>query len=92
MTDMTSGRYIEVTFRKGRALAAYLYLPRLAGDRAASTRDLGDGLIADFAADGRLIGIEIASPAVATLARLNSALASLRQDPLTEADAAPLAA
>src|SRR5438128_893634 len=29
------GRYLEVTFRKGRAIAAYLYLPRRAAEPAA---------------------------------------------------------
>ena len=29
------GRYLEVTFRKGRAIAAYLYLPRRGAERAA---------------------------------------------------------
>jgi hypothetical protein len=28
------GRYLEVTFRKGRPIAAYLYLPRRGSDKA----------------------------------------------------------
>ncbi|MFN0011941.1 MAG: DUF2283 domain-containing protein [Phycisphaerales bacterium] len=87
-----SGRHLEMTFRKGRAMAAYLYLPRQSGDHAASTRPLGQGLVADFAADGRLIGLEVTDPARTTLATLNAALATLSQAPLSEAEARPLAA
>ena len=32
---MTKGRYLEVIYRKGKPLAAYLYLPRRDGDTAA---------------------------------------------------------
>jgi hypothetical protein len=45
-------RYLEVTFRNGKALAAYLYLPRAGRvdhlPRVASTRDAGNGLKVDF--------------------------------------------
>ncbi|MBK9129818.1 MAG: DUF2283 domain-containing protein [Phycisphaerales bacterium] len=54
--------YLEVTFRKGRPLAAYCYLPRQDGDRTVPTDEVG-GLVVDFATDGRPIGIEITTPA-----------------------------
>ncbi|MBI4567354.1 MAG: DUF2283 domain-containing protein [Planctomycetes bacterium] len=50
--------YLEVTHRKGRPLAAYYYLPRRDDDKSAKTRRVAAGLLADFAADGRPIGIE----------------------------------
>ncbi len=92
MIPAMSVRYLEVTYRNGRPLAAYLAMPRLPGERAAGTRPLEHGLVADFASDGRLIGIEITDPATATLPVLNAALAALGQPPLGPADAARLAA
>lgn len=84
--------YLEVTFRDGKPFAAYLYLPRRAGDRSARTERREGGVIVDFAADGRPIGLEITSPAQGTLALLNRVLASLNQPPVSSRDLAPLAA
>lgn len=55
-------RYLEVTFRKGKVLAAYLYLPRPAGDHSVKTVTAAPGILIDFGADDSVIGIEIASP------------------------------
>jgi uncharacterized protein YuzE len=85
-------RYLEVTFRDGRPLAAYLYLLRGVGDVSARTERRGDGLLVDFSADGRPLGIEITSPAAATLAAMNRVLASLNEALLTQEEIAPLAA
>ncbi|HRQ71650.1 MAG TPA: DUF2283 domain-containing protein [Phycisphaerales bacterium] len=85
-------RYLEITFRKGKPIAAYFYLPRMEGDRSARTTSLGDGLLADFSADGRPIGIEITSPSSTTVETLNRALAALSQSPVSGAEIAPLAA
>ncbi|MBM4063598.1 MAG: DUF2283 domain-containing protein, partial [Planctomycetes bacterium] len=54
--------YLEVTFRRGRPLAAYYYLPRRDGDSSVRTERASGGLVVDFAADGRPIGIEITAP------------------------------
>jgi uncharacterized protein YuzE len=40
-------------------MAAYLYLPRKPGDHAARMTEIPGGMLIDFAADGRAIGIEI---------------------------------
>ncbi len=84
--------HLEVTFRRGKPVAAYLYLPRREGDRSARTERRDGGVIVDFAADGRPIGIEITSPTRVTLAALNTVLAALQQKPLSSHDLAPLAA
>ena len=39
-------RYLEITFRKGKMLAAYLYLPRVIGAKSARTEEVGPGLLA----------------------------------------------
>jgi uncharacterized protein YuzE len=85
-------RYLEVTFRKGRPMAACLYLPRRPDDRSARTERREKGLIVDFAADGRAIGIEITSPSSVLLPALNQVLAEVHQDPATSEEIAPLAA
>src|SRR2546427_2280121 len=56
------GRYLEVTFRKGRAIAAYLYLPRRGTERAARVSKASAGLLIDYDPQGKPIGIEITAP------------------------------
>lgn len=84
--------YLEVTFRKGRPLAAYYYLPRQDGDRSGRTEAAGGGLVVDYAADGRPIGIEITAPSRLVLSKLNQVLASPGYGPVAREDLAPLAA
>jgi hypothetical protein len=85
-------RYLEVTYRNGRAVAAYLYLPRKQGDISTRTERRVDGLLVDYAADGRAIGVEITAPMLARRDNLNALLAELAQEPLTEPEIAPLGA
>ncbi|OWY69568.1 hypothetical protein B7486_19620 [cyanobacterium TDX16] len=85
-------RYLEVTFRRGRPLAAYLFLDRKPGDTSARTEKRDKGLVVDFAGDGRAIGVEITSPTVSSLEDINQVLNSLHEKPLTAEDVRPLAA
>jgi uncharacterized protein YuzE len=85
-------RYLEVTYRKGKPLAAYLYLPRREGDTSARTERGDSGLLIDYAADGRPIGIEITVPSVLSLEVLNRTLAALSQEPATREEMAPVIA
>ena len=87
-----SQTFLEMTYRKGRPLAAYLYLPRQPNDRSVRTVGGGSGLKADYAADGRLIGIEITSPTLVTVESLNAVLSAAQLPPLSERDIAPLIA
>ncbi len=84
--------YLEVTYRHGKPLAAYLYLPRQNDDRADHTQEREPGILVDYAADGRPIGVEITAPSRLTLETLNRVLTSLHQLPMTASDLAPLAA
>lgn len=88
----SNGSYLEVTFRRGLPLAAYLFLPRRARDRSARTRRTAPGLVIDFASDGRPIGIEITAPSRVTVTAINRVLRSLGMALLTRADLAPLRA
>jgi uncharacterized protein YuzE len=84
--------YLEVTFRHGRPLAAYYYLPRAVGEKSVRTRRVEPGLVIDYASDGSAIGIEITAPTQLSLLTLNAVLAELGHAPASEADLAPLAA
>lgn len=84
--------YLEVTFRHGRPLAAYLYLPRSPGDRSRHTFKADGGLIIDYTESGKPIGIEITAPAAVTIDDLNTVLKGLNAATLTEADILPLKA
>jgi len=84
--------YLEVTYRKGKVLAAYFYLPRNSEAKSVSTRRVDPGLIIDLAADGKAIGIEITAPAQVTTAVLNRVLKELGFEPVASADLAPLRA
>lgn len=84
--------YLEVTFRHGRPIAAYSYLPRDASQRSARTRRVEPGVVIDFTADGQPIGIEITAPAKVSLESLNAALKERGHPPASEADLAPVLA
>ena len=85
-------RYLEVTFRHGRPIAAYYYLPRGTDQKSVRTRRVEPGLIIDFAADGQALGIEITTPGLMSLAALNAVLQELGHAPASEADLAPVLA
>ena len=84
--------YLEVTFRRGRPVAAYYYLPRRDGEQSARTERAGRGLLVDYAQDGRPIGIEITAPSSLDLAQINRLLERLGQKAVRREDLAPLVA
>ncbi len=85
-------RYLEVTFRKGKPLAAYLYLPRSVGARSVRTEEAGPGIRVDFAADGSAIGLEITAPSTITVDQVNAVLARLGAAVIGPEELAPLRA
>lgn len=85
-------RYLEVTFRNGRPLAAYLYLPRQPGAKAVRTSDAGRGVKVDYDASEVPIGVEITAPSAITIDELLALLATLGIDHLDRSELAPLAA
>jgi len=84
--------YLEVTFRHGRPLAAYYYLPRRAGERSHRTKRVEPGMVVDFSRAGRPIGIEITAPTNVTLAAINRVLRRLGFAAMKGADLVPLRA
>jgi hypothetical protein len=84
--------YLEVTFRHGRPLAAYYYLPRRPGQKSHRTRRVEPGLVIDFARDGQPIGVEITAPSKLSLAALNRVMRELGAPLVTRNDLAPVLA
>nr|VFK04702.1 MAG: Protein of unknown function (DUF2283) [Candidatus Kentron sp. H] len=84
--------YLEVTFRRGHPLAAYLYLPRGKGDKSVRTEKAEPGMVIDFGPNGRAIGIEMTAPKRITASLLNRLLTELGAPPITGEDLAPLEA
>jgi uncharacterized protein YuzE len=85
-------RYLEVTFRQGKALSAYLYLPRESGVKAVRTEACGNGLFVDYDARGSAMGLEITAPSAVTLDDVNRVLEGLGQPALTPGEWAPATA
>jgi hypothetical protein len=83
---------LEVTFRKGKAFAAYLYLGRGKARKVARSSERQHGLIVDFNAEGDPLGVEITAPSLVDLDELNEILCELHAEPLTATDLAPLRA
>lgn len=84
--------YLEVTFRHGRAIAAYLYLGREPGEKSCRTERVEPGMVIDFNSAGQAIGIEFTAPGQVSLPVLNQVLAELGVSPMTQDDLAPLKA
>ena len=56
-------RSLQITFRKGRAFAAYLHLSHPTGEKSAKTVASANGLlIVDYGATGQPVGVEITAP------------------------------
>ena len=87
-----SESYLEVTFRRGRPLAAYYYLPRKSREKSYRTQRVEPGLVIDFSRSGRPIGIEITAPEKVSVAALNRVLRELGAEPVRRVDLAPLLA
>jgi hypothetical protein len=87
-----SQRYLEVTYRHGKPLAAYFNLSRRSCDHSVRVEPRGPGYLVDWTEHGRPIGIEMPSPSLVTLDGLNQILAELHLEHAGPADVAPLVA
>lgn len=85
-----SGRYLEVTYRDGAPLAAYLYLARREGDTCARTEKVREGLVVDFSEDDRPIGVEITEPSRIDTDVVNDVLERLGVPGLSQKELAPV--
>jgi hypothetical protein len=87
---MKQATYLEMTYRHGKPLAGYLYLPRREGDKVDHSKAKAPGLVVDFASDGRPMGVEIVSPSIVTLDAINTVLRELHQESVDADEMAPL--
>ena len=85
-------RYLEITYRRGKAIAAYLYLPRQLAAKSVRTEDAGSGLRVDYDADGNAMGIEVTAPGQVAIDSVNSVLERLGAAPIRDDEWAPLRA
>ena len=84
--------FLQVTFRNGRALAAYYYLPRTPGQRSVRTVEMEPGILVDYSKAGTPMGIEITRPQTVSLAAMNRVLSSLGFPRMKRGELAPLRA
>jgi hypothetical protein len=84
--------YLEVTFRRGRAIGAYYYLPRRPGQKSYRTEEAAPGILVDYGRGGHPIGIEITAPTKVTLTAMIHVLRALGQSLLRRDEFAPMRA
>lgn len=89
---MTTTLSLQITYRGGRPLAAYLYLGGDGKRAAARTEELVPDLLVDYAADGSAIGVEILSPATVTVEDIWSVFDRLGLERPSASDLGPLSA
>jgi len=83
-------RELQVTFRGGRLLAAYLYFQKDAKAAVAKTRREPDGMIVDFDSHGAALGIEFIAASQISLAKVNAWLGALGQETASADELWPL--
>lgn len=83
---------LQITYRHGRPVAAYDYLPRDRADAVARSEPHEPGLVVDFAATGDPLGVEITAPGRVTVDAFNALLVELGLPAVDEAELAPLRA
>lgn len=83
---------LQITYRKGRPFAAYIYLAHQPGTKSSRTEQIGPGLVIDYAADGSPLGIEVISPGFVTEGEINAAFERLGLEPPPTGELAPFRA
>lgn len=84
--------FLEMSFHEGKPFAAYLHLPRETGAKVARTREIRPGLLVDFAADGKAMGIEIVNPMQTAAETVLAVIAEVHAGPVSPQELAPLRA
>jgi uncharacterized protein YuzE len=83
---------LQITYRKGKPFAAYIYLAHVPGAKSVRTEPVGPELLIDYGADGSPLGIEIVSPGYVTEDEIITAFDRLGIARPSSADLAPLRA
>ena len=85
-------RYLSVSYRDGKAYAAYFYLTPRTDSRSVRVEHDEPSLIIDFDAQDQPLGIEILAPWMTTADHLNRVLTRLGLPLATPEELAPLKA
>ena len=83
---------LQVTYRRGKPLAAYLYLPHSPGTKSVKTEKVSEDVLIDYAVDGTPLGIEIVSPSDVRMDDIYAAFDRLGLTRPEPADLSPLRA
>lgn len=87
---MAKRRSLEISAYNGKVMAGYLTFGRRPGVVCVRTTRPESGLVVDYTADDRPIGLEITAPSRVTLEAINRVLIALEQAPATVEELAPL--
>jgi hypothetical protein len=82
--------YLEMTFHRGRPIAAYYYLPRRRGQKSYKSVPVEAGMVVDLGRNGEPLGVEITAPSLASPANLNRVFKQFGLPPVKAADLQPL--
>ena len=58
---------LQITYRKGKPFAAYIYLSRQNGQKSVRTEAISEDLLIDYSEDETPLGIEIVSPGMVSI-------------------------
>ena len=83
---------LQITYRKGKPFAAYIYLAHQPGTKSTRTEQIGPELVIDYAADGLPLGIEVISPGFVTEEEIIAAFERLGLEPPPTDELAPFGA
>ena len=84
--------YLEITFRRGRPIAAYYYLPRRPRQKSYRSVRIEPGIVVDLGRGGKPIGIELTAPGLVSQTMFNRVLKQFGLPAAKSADLAPLKA
>ncbi len=82
--------YLEITFRRGKPVAAYYHLPGRPGRKSCRTVKARPGIVVDIAEGDEPMGLEITAPGTVTLAEINQVLQQYGIPELDQEEFAPL--
>ena len=83
---------LQITYRKGKPFAAYIYLSHKHGQKSVRTETITEDLLIDYAQDGTPLGIEIVSPGIVSIDEIQRCFDRLGLGRLEAAELEPLKA
>ena len=81
---------LQITYRKGKPFAAYIYLASKRGQKSVRTEQVTQDLLIDYAENGTPIGIEILSPGDVRIDEIQQVFERLGLDKPASAELEPL--